>query len=300
MLHEKSKKEQDNSTRASVKKEMGMPRMAKSARIELLTKREGMKLAVEGVARELLFGSHLFPAVRNAYQRVFDREKLASRKQRLDFYAEFMSRGDLVFDVGANVGEYSDNFLALGARVVAIEPNAACCKRLKLLTKRGNLVIENCAIGDAEGTASMHICSDTGLSTLSNEWYQISRTSAIHSRSSWSGTVDVRVATLDSLVAKYGIPTFIKIDVEGFEDRVLAGMSFQPQALSFEFHFALLNLVGTCLRNAALQQAYSFNYTVGMNLSFELATWVGASDLERILAQAHSEEEFGDIFCRRA
>jgi hypothetical protein len=76
-------------------------------------------------------------------------------------------------------------------------------------------------------------------------------------------------------------------------------MSFQPQALSFEFHFALLNLVGACLRNPALQQECSFNYIVGMNPSFELAEWVSAGDFERILAQAHTEDEFGDIFCRR-
>ena len=260
-----------------------------------------MRRAVERFAREALFGSRLFPAVRNVYQRVFDREKLASRKQMLDFYAGFMSRGDLVFDIGANVGEYSDTFLELGARVVAIEPNPVCCQRLKMVAKRGsNLVIENCAVGDLEGTASMHICSDSGLSTLSSEWYQTARTSALHSHASWLGTIDVKIATLDSLVAKYGVPTFIKIDVEGFEDRVLAGMSFQPQALSFEFHFALLNLVGACLRNPALHEAYSFNYMVGMNPSFELAAWVGAGDLERILAQAHFEEEFGDIFCRRA
>jgi FkbM family methyltransferase len=258
-----------------------------------------MKLAVERRARALLFGSRLFPAVRSAYQRVFDREKLAARKQKLDFYAGFMTRGDLVFDVGANVGEYSDMFLALGARVVAIEPNPACCEKLRSVANRGNLVIENCAIGDAEGIASMHIFSEHGLSTLSNEWYQIVRKSAIHKHASWSGTIDVKVVTLDSLVAKYGIPAFIKIDVEGFEDHVLAGMSFPPQALSFEFHFSLLNLVNACLRKPVLQDAYSFNYTVGMNPSFQLAAWVSASDLEQILAKARYEEEFGDIFCRR-
>jgi FkbM family methyltransferase len=264
-----------------------------------LNKREGMKPAVEKFARELLFGSRLFPAVRSAYQRVFDREKLAARKQKLDVYAGFMTRGDLVFDVGANVGEYSDMFLALGARVVAIEPNPACCERLKLVAKRGNIAIENCAVGDADGIASMHIFSDHGLSTLSNEWYQLVRTSAIHKHASLSGMIDVRVTTLDSLVAKYGTPAFIKIDVEGFEDHVLAGMSFHPQALSFEFHFSLLNLVNACLRKPVLQDAYSFNYTVGMNPSFQLAAWVSASDLEEILATAHYEEEFGDIFCRR-
>jgi FkbM family methyltransferase len=268
-----------------------------------LTKAEGLKKAVEKSARELLFGSHLFPTVRSAYQRVFDRKKFASRKCMLDFYAGFMSRGDLVFDVGANVGEYSDAFLALGARVVAIEPNPACCDRLKMLAKRGNLVIENCAVGDAEGAASMHICAVPGLSTLSNEWYETARTSPIHGHVSWTGTIDVRIAMLDTLAAKYGIPVFVKIDVEGFEDRVLVGMSFQPRALSFEFHFALQNLVGTCLRIPALLAAYRFNYIVGSagdGSLYELATWVSASELAEILAQARSDKEYGEIFCRKA
>jgi FkbM family methyltransferase len=264
-----------------------------------LIKSEEMKRAVERFGRELVFESPLFPTVRNAYQRVFDRLKLASRKQMLDFYAGLLSRGDLVFDVGANVGEYSDAFLALGARVVAIEPNPACCEKLKRVAKRGNLFIENCAVGDANGTASMQICSESALSTLSNEWYQTARTSALHGGASWSGSIDVKITTLDSMVAKYGVPAFIKIDVEGFEDRVLAGMSFQPQALSFEFHFALMNVVGACLKSLALQEAYRYNYTIGMNPTLELTSWVGAGELERILAAARAEEEFGDIFCRR-
>ncbi len=262
-----------------------------------LAKGEGLKKAVEKSARELLFGSGFFPTIRNAYQLVFDREKLASRKQILDFYARFISHGDLVFDVGANVGEYSDLFLALGAHVVAIEPNPACCERLKMVAKRGKLAIENCAVGDAEGSASMHICSDPGLSTLSDKWYQIARTSPIHRHASWPGTVAVRVTTLDSLAARHGVPTFIKIDVEGFEDRVLAGMSFQPQALSFEFHFALLNLVNTCLRHPPLQATYRFNYIVGNRTSFELTALAGVSELEGILTQARSDEEYGEIFC---
>lgn len=259
-----------------------------------------MKRAVEKFAREAMFGSRLFPTVRNAYQCIFDRQKLAARRKTLDLYAEFISRGDLVFDVGANVGEYSDTFLALGARVVAIEPNPACCRRLKIVAGRGGLVIENCAVGDSEGTASLNICSDPALSTLSSQWYETARTSAAHSHASWTGAVDVRVATLDSLVAKYGEPRFIKIDVEGFEDRVLAGMSFQPKALSFEFHFDLPNLVVACLRNPLLQEGYTFNYMVGMHPLLKLPAWVSAGDLATILVKEHSGEEFGDIFCRKA
>jgi FkbM family methyltransferase len=259
-----------------------------------------MKRVVERFAREAAFSSRLFPTVRNVYQRVFDREKFASRKQMLDFYAGFVSRGDLVFDVGANIGEYSDMFLTLGARVVAVEPNPICCERLRMVAKRGGLLVENCAVGDADGTSSMHICSESGLSTLSSEWYQTVRASALHGHTQWAGVIDVRIATLDSLVAKYGEPNFVKIDVEGLEDRVLAGMSFQPQALSFEFHFQLLNLAGVCLQNAALKDAYTFNYMVGTSPCFKLASWVSAGDLEQILAQTHADQEFGDIFCRKA
>ncbi len=264
-----------------------------------MTKGGGLKRVVEKSARELLFGSRLFPIVRSAYQHVFDRGKFASRKRMLDFYAGFISRGDLVFDVGANIGEYSDAFLALGGRVIAIEPNPACCERLSMMARRGNLVVENCAVGDAEGTARLRICSEPGLSTLSNEWYETARASPIHGRASWPNTIEVRVTKLDSLAKKFGIPAFIKIDVEGFEDRVLAGMSFQPQALSFEFHFALPGLVNICLKKLASDKAYRFNYIVGNTPSFELAQWTDADELERAVLQANTEEEYGEIFCKK-
>jgi len=87
--------------------------------------------------------------------------------------------------------------------------------------------------------------------------------------------------------------------VEGSEDRVLVGTSFQPHALSF----ALLNLVGSYLRIPALPVAYRFNYIVGTagdGSLDESATWVGASELAKILAQARSDEEYGEIFFRKA
>ena len=235
----------------------------------------GLKRSVERSAREALFGSPLFPSIRNAYQYVFDRRKLAPRARALDSYGGLISAGDLIFDIGANNGDYSDTFLALGAQVVAVEPNPACCERLRLVAKRrGNLYVENCAIGRAEGSASMHFSSNSGLSTLSDEWYEIARTSPIHKDATWRTVPDVRVTTLDFLTKKYGKPKFVKIDVEGFEEQVLEGMSYQPEALSFEFHRQLLNRVHSCLRARALEDRYRFNYTTGMHLSFMLDVWV--------------------------
>jgi len=92
---------------------------------------------------------------------------------------------------------------------------------------------------------------------------------------------------------------FIKIDVEGFEDHVLAGMSFAPKALSFEFHFALLNIARASLNNSSLRNGYCFNYIDGIEPEFRLDTWVSAGDLERILTEVHSRAEYGDVFCRK-
>src|SRR5689334_4646326 len=46
--------------------------------------------------------------------------------ERLRFYRQFVGPGDLVFDVGANVGHVTKVFLRAGARVVAIEPQSIC------------------------------------------------------------------------------------------------------------------------------------------------------------------------------
>jgi hypothetical protein len=50
---------------------------------------------------------------------------------RLRFYGAFVSAGDLVFDVGAHVGNRTAVFLELGARVVAVEPQAQCVAELQ-------------------------------------------------------------------------------------------------------------------------------------------------------------------------
>jgi hypothetical protein len=51
---------------------------------------------------------------------------------------------------------------------------------------------------------------------------------------SFTAELEVDVVTLDQLADRYGIPTFVEIHAEGYDDHVLRGMAFRPPALSSE------------------------------------------------------------------
>ena len=72
-----------------------------------------------------------------------------ARRAAMDrLYGRFIVRGDLVFDVGAHVGDRIAAFRRLGARVVAVEPQPALVRTLKLLYGRDRAVaIEPVAVG---------------------------------------------------------------------------------------------------------------------------------------------------------
>src|ERR1044071_7020622 len=76
-------------------------------------------------------------------------------------YGGFVRSGDLVFDVGAHVGDRGASFLPVRARVVAVEPQRAMVRALRLLYGRDrNVAIEAVAVGRQPGLVRMLINSD--------------------------------------------------------------------------------------------------------------------------------------------
>src|SRR4249919_3703639 len=73
-------------------------------------------------------------------------------------YGSFVRPGDLVFDIGAHVGDRVASFRRLGARIVAVEPQPAMVKLLRLFYgRRADIAIEAAAVGRLAGQTSLMI-----------------------------------------------------------------------------------------------------------------------------------------------
>src|SRR5229473_4091058 len=160
------------------------------------------------------------------------------RRAAMDLlYGRFVRPGDLVFDVGAHVGDRVAAFRRLGARVVAVEPQPALVTTLRLLYGRDRAVtIEPLAVARSPGMLELKLNLDNPtVSTASDAFVQAAHGAPGWEGQAWTRTIRVPVTTLDALIERHGTPAFIKIDVEGFEAEALLGLTRPPPALSFEF-----------------------------------------------------------------
>jgi FkbM family methyltransferase len=213
-------------------------------------------------------------------------------------YGSFVQRGDRVFDIGAHVGDRVASFRRLGAQVVAVEPQPAMVRVLRLFYGRAaDVTIEAAAVGRRVGTTSMMINADNPtVSTASREFVSAARDAPGWEAQRWSKSVRVPVTTLDALIGKYGAPTFIKIDVEGFEEEALQGLTLAVKALSFEFTIIQRGVALACLERCRALGYTRFNAALGESQLFVNADWVGGEEIARWLTGLPHAANSGDIY----
>lgn len=215
-------------------------------------------------------------------------------------YGEFVKAGDLVFDVGAHVGDRVACFRRLGAKVVAVEPQPALVFTLKWLYGRDkNVAIEPKAVGNRAGKLSMRINVDNPtVSTASNAFVDAARGAAGWEGQVWEKSIEVPVTTLDALIEAHGVPAFVKIDVEGFEEEALAGLTRPVAALSFEFTTIQREVARACIERCTALGFSRFNGALGE--SQVLDEWRGASEIARWLDGLPHTANSGDVYARLA
>jgi FkbM family methyltransferase len=265
---------------------MGMPKtkeMTTQAHAEAVP--GSLKAQVQVLLRRLgiyhrLKSSYLY----DLYWGLADRKLVENRRKELEFYRRTLrglQAGDLIFDIGANVGQKTDIFLKLGARVVAVEPDPLNQEVLRQsyldfrLAKK-SVVIVGKAVGAHAGPQKMWVDKPgSAKNTLSPKWVEILRTdqSRFGESLDFSEAREVEMVTLEELIKHYGVPFYVKIDVEGYEPDVLSGLhtpisfvsfevnlpQFKPEALECIGHLERLaqggryNYAPDCLRGLAFE-----------------------------------------------
>lgn len=225
---------------------------------------------------------------------------LAARRRRrrakaLRLYRRFLAEGDLCFDVGANVGDRTELFLALGARVVAVEPQSAC---VEALARRFGSRIElvSAALGPRAGEAELMVASYHTLSSLSSEWVAAVQASGRFQEFSWEEREVVPMTTLDELIERFGTPAFCKIDVEGFELEVLQGLSQPIPAVCFEFTLERIESRLEAVDHLAHLGVSRFNYSPGESMHLALRDWLSRDEIRGYLTSIASTDTFGDVY----
>jgi FkbM family methyltransferase len=169
---------------------------------------------------------------------------------------------------------------------------------LKLLYGRDTAVtIEAKAAGRSEGEIELKInVANPTVSTASDAFVNAAHGAAGWEGQAWEKTIRVPLTTLDALIAAHGRPAFVKIDVEGFEEEALAGLSQPVKALSFEFTTIQRGIARACVERCATLGYRRFNAALGE--SQELADWRSADEVKRWLEELPHAANSGDIYAR--
>lgn len=142
-------------------------------------------------------------------------------------FRRLVGPGDVVFDVGANIGQYTllaSKLVGSPGHVFAFEPSPDVLPKLKkhlLMNHADNVELAAKAVAESDGTASFYPAaqeSNQGVgSLLPAESYRAELRS--------SQAVEVEVTTLDSFCDQHGIESIdlLKVDVEGLDLDVLRG-----------------------------------------------------------------------------
>jgi FkbM family methyltransferase len=258
-----------------------------------------MKVAIKNfLHKNDLYYSLKYSRLFNLYQSLFKPAEIKQQRKEISFYKSFLPPCKLIFDIGANDGHKTAAYLSIAEKVVCCEPDSLNFKILqtRFRNKKRRVILENKALSDTEGIAELYIHhAGSAFNTLSKKWRGLLESDNLvkwDEQIRFTGTSAVQTITLDHLIEKYGVPDYIKIDVEGFEQWVLKGLTQPVTWLSFETLLPdYASEMETCLSHIEKLDNLA-SYNIALHEKLILAEFVGKTELMKWLKDNNSGPSF--------
>jgi FkbM family methyltransferase len=242
------------------------------------------------VAKQLSISLGLYRPARALHSLIF---RDPDRADHLALLSEFIKPGDLVFDVGANIGDRTDLMLSLGPKVVAFEPQPLLAREVRARASAKRLTVVEAALGAQPGRADLFLTRLTRTASLHADWDATS--------TGEHGKINVPVTTLDAEIRKHGVPVFCKMDIEGFEDQVLKGLSSPIRAVSIEFHADERGVakMTRCVEMLTKLATYEYNWTGTEEGKWLSPTGMSKAEFLSSFPACTKQHYYGDVFFRQ-
>ena len=268
------------------------------------------KNKVKSIIKNLLEKIDLYENVRysipySIYLRFSNPSYLKSLDDDFKFYKSLIgiNKNLLIFDIGAFHGDKTAVFLRLGAKVVSVEPDRKSLEVLKVrFGNNKNVVIIGKAVSYKAGIEKFYIeKKGSAYNTLSSTWKESLEHQEINKlglKMDFHSSYNVETATLDSLIRQFGVPYYIKIDVEGYEYNAIQRLSQRVPLLSFEVNAPVFKQeIIDCLNHLhKIASQSKFNYSVTNKL--ELGDFVCYAEFMNFFHK--TELRYMEIYCKMA
>jgi FkbM family methyltransferase len=216
-----------------------------------------------GITKTLTLAPNVTVTLHPHAFRTAQRNQIADGDQHAEFIAflRHCNSNMVLFDVGAHFGVFSLVAVQFGASVVAVDPSPDAVRMItansRLNRNQHNIRPLLAAVSDKNGDLPM-----LASGVFSEGYFQVATGRLA------TDLTNVNALTIDAMTIQFGVPTHIKIDVEGHEAAVLRGgrdtLSAHGPVLFLELHNELINHAGNDPRDV-LAELHSLRYRTFTN-----------------------------------
>ena len=223
--------------------------------------------------KSFLKNTRLWIVISNSdlYQKLRNPVGFKKYQEEVNFYSQLLAAinypKELIFDVGANLGKKSAIFSTLSKKVIAFEPSEKLFDYIRKRFKNSHVELFNCALGSTVSSSEFYeINGNEAYNSLSKKHIETTVTKRNISTIELVNTRKVNVEIIENFIRKFGVPVYIKIDVEGYEYEVIKGLKTPVPLISFEanlpeFRDESINIIEYL--STISWDKYQFNFTSG-------------------------------------